>query len=75
MNDYFDLEKAKVKVLDFATSVEILENSIEILSTFYDLCHDNYKEFWRIKGLMYDLMEEYKSVKKERKEIRELFLD
>lgn len=75
MKNDFDSQRNKVKILDFMLSVERLENAVEILNTFYELCSEQYEEFWRIKGLINDLMEEYETVHKERKEIRELFLD
>jgi len=75
MKENFNYEQTKIKVLDFTLSIERLENSIEILNTFYDLCFEDYEDFWRINGIIQALMFEYETVKQERKEVRALFLD
>lgn len=70
-----DFIKAQISVLDFTCSVESLANSIMILSTYYDLCIEDYEEFWRINSLIQAVVDELDHVMEEAEKVRELFLD
>ncbi len=69
------LSKIQMEVLDFTSSVETLANSIMILSTYYDLCIEDYEEFWRINSLVQDVVDELNFVMNQREKVRALFLD
>lgn len=74
MSDKF-YKKTKIEIADFIGSIERLSNAIMILNTFYDLCFQDYDEFWRINGLMQAVMVEHDAVMEEAQNVRELFLD
>ncbi len=69
------LSKIQMEVLDFTSSVETLANSIMILSTYYDLCIEDYEEFWRINSLVQDVVDELNFVMNQREKVMALFLD
>jgi len=69
------LSKIQMEVLDFTSSVETLANSIMILSTYYDLCIEDYEEFLRINSLVQDVVDELNFVMNQREKVRALFLD
>lgn len=74
MSDKF-YKKTKIEIADFISSIERLSNAIMILNTFYDLCFQDYDEFWRINGLIQAVMVEHDAVMEEAQNVRELFLD
>lgn len=72
-NEFY--KKTRIEVVDFIGSVERLSNAIMILNTFYDLCFQDYDEFWKINGLIQAVMVEHDAVMEEAQNVRELFLD
>lgn len=67
--------KVRIKVLDFTGSIYRLSNALMILNTYYDLCFQDYDDFWRINCLIEAVMSEHDAIMEELEEVRALFLD
>lgn len=75
MKERFDYKKANVRVNDFLSSIDRLSNAIMVLNTYYNLCFQDYNDFWRINALIEALVNENDFVMEEAEKVRELFLD